>query len=138
MVVIIGILAAIVVVAYNGIQTTARDNIRKADIRNLANAIEAYYATNGNYPMNSGWCTQISHPTYTTSFQTEMSGFLSQLLYDPTYKETYQDYFYRNIDDQSYWLFAELEGEDRPDDGFSGCARIDNTNNEYDYRYPAF
>jgi type II secretion system protein G len=137
-VVVIGILAAIVIVAYNGIQTTARDNVRKADLKTLATAIESYYAVNGNYPMSSGWCTQISHPSYTTAFQNEMSEFLDQLVYDPSYKETYRDYFYRNINDQSYQLFAELEGENRSDDGFGGCARIDDTNNEYDYRYPAF
>jgi general secretion pathway protein G len=137
-VVVIGILAAIVIVAYNGIQATARDNIRKSDLKNLATAIEAYYATNGNYPMSAGWCTQISHPSYTTAFQTEMAQFLNQLPLDPQYEATYQDYFYRNIGDQSYYLYAELEGEERADDGVPGCARIDNTNNEYDYRYPVF
>ncbi len=137
-VVVIGILAAIVTAAYTGIQTTARDSVRKNDIKSLSKAIEAFYAVNGNYPMPSGWCTQISHPTYTNSFHAELSEFLDKSIFDPQYEATYQDYFYRNVGDQSYYLYAELEGEDLTDDGFSGCARIGGTNNEYDYRYPPF
>ena len=137
-VVVIGILAAIVTVAYTGISANARDGVRKSDIANLAKAIELYHAENGVYPMSGGWCTQISHPSHTAAFQAAIQPYLSKITLDPQYAATYQDYFYRRISDSSYYLYAELEGEDRPDDGFSGCSRIGGTDNEYDYRYPAF
>ena len=137
-IVVIGILAAIVTVGYTGISASARDSVRKSDISNLSKATELYYVENGRYPMNGGWCTQISHPTYTAAFQAAIQPYLKQLILDPQYSATYQDYFYRRINDNSYYLYAELESEDLANDGFSGCARIGNTNNEYDYRHPSF
>ena len=139
-IVVIAILAAISIVAYTGIQQRARDSERKAELQTIAKAVEMYYAANGNYPMSSGWCTQISNTTsgYDVAFRNELSEFLPQVPYDPSYQDTPQAYFYRNIGDTSYYLYAELEGEDRADDGFSGCTRKNGTNNEYDYRIPAF
>ncbi len=49
-VVVIGILAAIVMVAYNGIQANARDAGRIAKIQSIAKAIELYKVDNGRYP----------------------------------------------------------------------------------------
>ena len=49
-IVIIGILAALVIVAYNGIQGRARDADRQSDIRAIKNAIEQYKIDNGFYP----------------------------------------------------------------------------------------
>lgn len=137
-IVVVGILAAITVVAYNTVQSRARDNVRKADIANLAKGIEQYYAVNGHYPMSSGWCTQYSGASYIAAFTAELEPYMKNIPLDPTYKQTHQDYFYRNFNDQSYYLYAELEGEDRADDGFSGCTRTGGIDNEYDYRYPAF
>ena len=137
-IVVIGILAAITIVAYNSIQTRARDNVRKADIANLAKGIELYYAANGNYPMSSGWCTQYSGPSYLAAFTAEIEPYMKNIPLDPLYKQTYQDYFYQNIGDTSYYLYAELEGEDRTDDGLTGCTRTGGLDNEYDYRYRSF
>lgn len=50
-IVVIGILAAITVVAYNGMQQRARDAKRASDAKNIVKALEAYKATNGNYPL---------------------------------------------------------------------------------------
>jgi prepilin-type N-terminal cleavage/methylation domain-containing protein len=47
---IIAILAAIVIVAYNGIQGRARNSARISDITAVRRSIEAYYAQNGEYP----------------------------------------------------------------------------------------
>ena len=137
-IVVIAILAGITIVAYNGIQTRARDNVRKADLNSLAKAIEAFYAINGNYPMPPGWCTQFSGVPYISAFKTEIAPFMQNVPLDPLYANTYQDYFYRNINDQSFQLYAELEGSDLADDGFAGCTRTGGLDNEYDYRYPAF
>lgn len=137
-IVIIGILAALVIVVYNGLQSRARDTQRKTDIAHIAKAVEAYYAVNGNYPMPAGWCTQMSHPTYIAAFSAEIQPYMSKVPFDPLYAATYQDYFYKNVNDQSYYLYAELEESDRPDDGFAGCSRIGSLYNEYDFRYPSF
>lgn len=63
-IVVIGILAAITIVAYNGTQQRARDTTRQSDISNLTKALEVYYSINGQYPtssgsttINSGWST---------------------------------------------------------------------------------
>lgn len=49
-IVVIGILAALVIVTYNGIQQKARDTERKTDINALHGQLEAYQAQNGKYP----------------------------------------------------------------------------------------
>ncbi|MBC7943014.1 prepilin-type N-terminal cleavage/methylation domain-containing protein [Candidatus Saccharibacteria bacterium] len=55
-VVVIGILAAITIVAYGGIQTRARDTIRINDIKSLQEVVELYNIKNGTYPQPaSGW-----------------------------------------------------------------------------------
>lgn len=65
-IVVIAILAAITIVAYNGIQQRARDSQRKSDIATIIKALELYYAENGSYPnstcslgagckINGGW-----------------------------------------------------------------------------------
>ena len=49
-IVVIGILAALVITTFTGIQQKARDTERETDIKALQGQIEAYYAQNGNYP----------------------------------------------------------------------------------------
>jgi type II secretion system protein G len=137
-IVIIGILAAITIATYSGIQSRARDTQRKSDIAQLTKAIESYYAVNGDYPFYAGWCTQISNPSYSAAFKAELQPYMSKIPYDPLYAVTSQDYFYRNVNDQSYNLYAELEESDKSDDGFAGCTRIGGIDNEYDLRYPPF
>ncbi len=138
---IISILSAISIVAYKGVREGARDTERVAEMEVLASAIDKYYSRNGNYPMSTGWCTHISNTAsgYDAAFAAELAPYLDKVPYDPKFEVTYQDYFYYNVnDDSSYYLYAELEGQDRGDDGFSGCTRIGGVNNEYDYRVPAF
>lgn len=48
-IVIIGILAAITIVAYNGIQNRARETSLKSDLTNIAKQLELYRA-DGDYP----------------------------------------------------------------------------------------
>lgn len=47
---ILGILAAIGMASYTGVQAKARDARRKSDLENIARAMEMYYNDNGNYP----------------------------------------------------------------------------------------
>lgn len=52
-IVIIGILAAIVIVAYNGITSRAKDASLKADLSNVAKKLDVYKASSGVYPAQS-------------------------------------------------------------------------------------
>lgn len=52
-IVVIAILAAISVVAYNGIQERARDAQRNQDIKTIAKALEMYYLDQGRYPTSN-------------------------------------------------------------------------------------
>lgn len=61
-IVVIGILAALVITTYGGIQSKARNSKRQVDLQSLQTQIEAFYSQNGYYPsltdMNSGaWRT---------------------------------------------------------------------------------
>ncbi len=56
-IVVIAILAAITIVAYNGIQTRARLTSAQAAAASLAKKIEAYNSVTGAYPTNSSSIT---------------------------------------------------------------------------------
>ncbi|MDB5168640.1 MAG: Type secretion system protein [Candidatus Saccharibacteria bacterium] len=56
-IVVIGILAAITIVAYNGVQQRARDSKRTQDIAVIVKSLELYYIDNGKYPTSSGSTT---------------------------------------------------------------------------------
>ena len=49
-IVVIGILAALVITTFTGIQQKARNTERETDVKALQGQIEAYYAVNGKYP----------------------------------------------------------------------------------------
>lgn len=52
MIVVIAILAAISIVAYNGIQQRAYYSVMQQDVASVNKAILMYYADNGHYPCN--------------------------------------------------------------------------------------
>lgn len=61
-IVVIGILAALVITTFTGIQKKARDTERTTDIKAIHGQVEAYYAQNGKYPTlgnlnDSAWRT---------------------------------------------------------------------------------
>lgn len=53
-IVVIGILAAITIIAYNGIQNRAKFNKINADLVSMRKVIELYKAENGTYPPTNG------------------------------------------------------------------------------------
>lgn len=60
-IVVIGILAAITIVAFNGIQDRTRTTAKVNDIKSLQKIVELYYAENGTYPnTGSSWRFQRS------------------------------------------------------------------------------
>jgi type II secretion system protein G len=65
-IVIIGILAAITIVAYNGIQDRGRYSAMKSDLESIQKAIELYNVDNGRYPPTGGSSTIVTTagPTY--------------------------------------------------------------------------
>jgi general secretion pathway protein G len=78
-IVVIGILAAITIVAYNGVQGRARDSQRVSDLKGIVKALEIYKVNNGTYP------TPVSTPNASSwEVSTDGSGnatnFLSALV----------------------------------------------------------
>lgn len=99
-IVVIAVLAAITIVAYNGVQTRARDNIRSDAISSIKRALEVYKVDNGRYPSatanpgNGGWemSTDVSD-----SFMEYLAnaGFSSGTPIDPINNSTYRFWYYR-------------------------------------------
>lgn len=75
-IVVIGILAALVVTTFTGIQQKARDTERQTDIKAVHGQLEAYYAQNGSYPAMA----QINDATWRS---TNMKGLDTEALKDP-------------------------------------------------------
>lgn len=90
-IVVIGILAAITIVAYNGIQARARDAQRLSDIKSIAKAIELYKVNNGSYPpfnstLNAGGWEVSTNGTSATNFLSVLTttNVISKVPVDPT------------------------------------------------------
>lgn len=75
-IVVIGILAALVITTYNGIQQKARDTERKTDINAVHGQVEAYNAQNGKYPT----LANVNDPTFRS---TNLKGLDAAALADP-------------------------------------------------------
>lgn len=75
-IVVIGILAALVITTYNGIQQKARDTERKTDVNAIHGQVEAYSAQNGKYPT----LTEVNDTTFRSS---NMKGLDNAALADP-------------------------------------------------------
>lgn len=75
-IVVIGILAALVVTTFTGIQQRARNTERETDIKALHGQLEAYYAQNGSYPFRD----DVNNATWRS---TNMKGLDPEALKDP-------------------------------------------------------
>lgn len=75
-IVVIGILAALVVTTFSGIQKKARDSERQTDINAVHGQVEAYYAQNGKYPT----LTNLNNTSFVTG---ELKGLDASALHDP-------------------------------------------------------
>ncbi len=104
-IVVIGILAAIIVVSYNGTQNRANDSRRLSDMKSIQQSLETYKTLNGSYPAVTG---ANQDPTwYETSYITgsflnplTSSGTVNKVPVDPINNSTY---FYR------YYLYSAGE-----------------------------
>ena len=79
-IVVIAILAAITIVAYNGIQNRANDTTVQSDIRGLAMKVVEYQTINGQYPTSG---------TNSYSFPGGITYKVSQSSFDSTYYNLY-------------------------------------------------
>ena len=66
-IVVIGILAAITIVAYNGIQNRANDTAVQSDLRQLASKVMEQHALTGDYPIATSPANIPGIPTFTFS-----------------------------------------------------------------------
>jgi len=122
-IVVIGILAAITIVAFNGVQAKARDGARISKVTSIAKAIELYYADNGTYPpIQDGLGNETSCGSLTENWgHCDRNKLLSDTLakyikIDPTSLSdaTQGDYFYTYTSQpgdnfQSFGLMVYLE-----------------------------
>lgn len=91
-IVVIGILSAISIVSYNGIQARSRDSARDSDITQLKIAIEKYHAEKSKYP---GVCAVDNTACAISSLATELKPYLTDIPHDPRYVvDSTDDYKY--------------------------------------------
>ena len=99
-IVVIAILAAITVVAYNGLQARSQDASRTADVKNILKVLEAYKIENGQYPVatsstgNSGW-HESSTDTGGTFMEYLVPTYFSKTPVDPINDGTHYWRYYR-------------------------------------------
>jgi type II secretion system protein G len=80
-IVVIGILAALVITTYNGIQQKGRNTERTTDLKAVQGQLEAYYAQNGRYPASTDLgSTSADNVTF---IQANMKGLDKEALRDP-------------------------------------------------------
>lgn len=79
-IVVIGILAALVVTTFSGIQQKARNTERETDIKAIHGQLEAYYAQNGRYPTLDN---MNDSGTATAFVETSLKGLDRESLKDP-------------------------------------------------------
>lgn len=139
-IVVIGILAAISIVAYSGVQSRARDSARLAKINSIAKAIELYNTEKGRYPaIQDGIGRESTCGSQTESWghcdrNKELADLLAPYLKidptslsDATQGSNYYHYTSQSTDNfQSYGMMVFLEGSGGQNDGgyFSNALEI--------------
>lgn len=122
-IVVIGILAAISIIAFNGVQSRARDTERKYDLAQLAKAIHLYSVDNGHFAetgcgngTGSGWLGtdyDTTGPYLPINTCLTQGGHLPKVLVDPSGLNSCSGltcYAYMKYSCASgTWLFAHLE-----------------------------
>lgn len=98
-IVVIGILAAITIVAYNGFQVRARDTQRASDAASILKALDAYKAIHGTYPAatstSGGGSWEMSSETPGTFMEYLQSTFSTSVPVDPINDANHYYRYYR-------------------------------------------
>lgn len=129
---IIGILISVGMASFQRAQTQARDGQRRADIQNVAGALELFYSDHNVYPqglstisVSAGDCTTAGAVVSwgTGRFECEGKTYLSQLPQDPQSSKTYH-YFrcpWNATNPQFYILLTRLEIDENPTNPGHNC-----------------
>lgn len=97
---IVGLLASVVLVGLGGFRSRGRDTRRIADLKQVQNGLELYYAKYSEYPNAANWTNLES------ALKDALIG-VSKLPNDPQPGKTYT--YAQGQEGQSYVLKAELE-----------------------------
>lgn len=136
-IVVIGILAAITIVAYNGLQGRARDTIRKSDLESVSQALNLYNIDNASWVGTgsgcgyngdgSGWFSHVNGTSYPKSVSNclKEAGYIKKDITDPTGGTTssptvgfsYMKYHCGTGASERVYVYAKLES--MPQDEFS-------------------
>ena len=124
-IVVIAILAAISIVAYNGIQQRARDNTRKSNLASISKALKLYNVDKDNYMLGGsgcgyggdgwGWYSRGPDGTYPQSINNclKQAGYIQNNIIDASGdRGTGFDYMKQNCyvsGVQEVYLYARLE-----------------------------
>jgi len=135
-IVVIGILAAITIVVYNGIQTRAENAKTISAVAAYAKGVTSYAATYGNYPITAGYpclgssvlCARVAGSTggcaatgdgsvgQVTAFNTDISQIMGPTLPSPSSQtmmcgtNTYSGAYYRPSTGAQAWIVFYLRG----------------------------
>ncbi len=91
-IVVLGILAAITIVAYNGVQAKAKYAREQSDMSAINEQILVYYATNGQYPSTGGtgaWQGWSQAPNFIPGIVPAIASFTPQMPTDPAAENSY-------------------------------------------------
>lgn len=106
-IVVIGILAAIVIVAFNGVQARARTTQRISDIQSIQKLILAYHAVHGKYPTDN--TSNFSYQrrdgdAFIPGLVPEFAAKLPSVIDGPVSPGTNNTYAYQSMNGSSYIL----------------------------------
>lgn len=104
---VIGILAALILVGLSSFRARGRDARRIADVKQVQNGLELYYAKNGEYPRVSGGSASARWSELTTALTTAGIG-ITQIPQDPMAPNASYDYN-TSSDYQNYVIAVILE-----------------------------
>lgn len=116
---VLGVLAAAVLTAINPLTMFARgrDSQRKADLRNIQEALERYSVYNNGYPVSASW----RYSTTSGSWIPGLDAYMKEIPRDPVnntngpWTNGRHTYAYRSDNGRHYNLVAQLENRSDPD-----------------------
>ena len=106
---IIAVLSTIGLTIFSNVQKSARDSIRKSDLRTLATALELYSQQNGKYILPANSSDPDSCTRDTDKFYTEIAGLINDPSGAPKDPKGDKYCYISENNGQSFRLFAKLE-----------------------------
>ena len=91
-IVVIAILAAITIVAFNGIQQRARDTKRLNDITTMNKQLELFYVDKGYYPLTESLSGGLGFPFAAANFSSSGTGYMVAPGNTDTANSSYRDF----------------------------------------------